>query len=192
MPENVFGSKLRTGIIPESLLENPNRVIIQHYFDNIVQRAEKADTRLVTPGPAVGVTLGGLQLLPTLVKQAITDRETSGGIVESARVNFTEEEPDKLAETEVITFSVLQRGPGAYSQGRPMEGDVKNLRPILREVVEDPDNPGYRLAKFGYLYDCRVRFTCWAKTNKTANIRAFWFEKLMLDYDWFYTYKGLN
>jgi hypothetical protein len=79
-----------------------------------------------------------------------------------------------------------------FSQGRPMEKKVQNLRPIVREILDDPDNPGYRKAILGYFYDNILRITCWARTNKAANARALWLEDVMEEYTWFFVYSGVN
>ena len=128
----------------------------------------------------------------SLIKDAINNYETRAGTPEENKVIFTEEEPDEKAQTEVITFSVIKREPGAFSQGAPFEGKVKNLKPLLREVSEDPTKPGYKSATYGYWHDNLVRFTCWARTNKAANKRAFWFEDLMDEYSWWFRLQGVE
>ena len=95
-------------------------------------------------------------------------------------------------DLETISIRLVRREPGRFSEGRPYEGDVRNLRPILRQVYDDPENPGYKRAEMGYWYDNTVRFTCWARTNKEADARALWFEALMEDYKWFYRLRGVN
>jgi hypothetical protein len=69
---------------------------------------------------------------------------------------------------------------------------VKNQNFIPRESLDDPDNPGYKLATVGYLYDNVVRFTCWARTNKAANSRVFWLENMMEEYKWWFRLQGIN
>jgi hypothetical protein len=127
-----------------------------------------------------------------LVKQAIDDLERRANLDTKNKILFTEEEPDYKSEGEIITFSLVKREPGAFGQGAPFESKVRNLRPILRENVADPENPGYRLATLGYWHDNLVRFTCWAKTNKTANDRALWFEDLMENYSWWFKAQGVD
>ena len=127
-----------------------------------------------------------------LVKDAIEHAEASQNIIEDRKVHFTEEDVDSDIKTETITFSLVRREPGAFSRGAPFEGKIKNLRPILREIRDDPESPQHKIFVYGYLHDNVVRFTMWAKTNKTANARALWFESLMLEYSWFFAMSGVG
>lgn len=128
----------------------------------------------------------------SLVRTAIDDYEKRANTLEINKVNFTEEEPDSKSQTETITFSVMRREPGAFAQGAPFEGKVKNLRPVFREQMDDPENPGYRLVTTGYWHDNIVRFTMWARTNKAANARALWFEKFAEEYSWWFKVQGVD
>jgi hypothetical protein len=143
--------------------------------------------RLKTPGASKN-----LLEFYSLVGQAINNYESRANISDVNKVVFTEEEPDVNAKSETITFSLMKRQPGAFSQGAPFEGNIKNLRPMFREEGNDLDNPGYRYMVLGYKYDNLVRFTCWARTNKVANARAEWFENFMEEYSWWYKAQGVE
>jgi hypothetical protein len=95
-------------------------------------------------------------------------------------------------ELEVVSLSLERREPGAFSQGAPFEGKVKNRTPLFREEIDDPDNPGYKLAILGYWYDNVLRMTCWARTNKAASDRALWVENVMVEYGWYFTSSGVS
>jgi hypothetical protein len=127
-----------------------------------------------------------------LILRGLQDYEARAGTPLAYQINFTEEDPDLDSETETITFRLMRREPGSFSQGTPFAGDIKNLRPILREKGNDPENPDYKYAITGYWYDNLVRFTCWAKTNKQANSRACWFEDFMEDYTWWFRLQGVS
>jgi len=175
-------------ILSEDQVTEEPRIIVRQQYSEIV-----SELRDVHPGLERSKTLGEAKSLLEfydLVDQAIEMYETRAGIPEHYRVNFTEEQPDFESETETITFSLVRREPGAFSQGAPFQGDIRNLRPMFREEGEDPENPGYRQITTGYWYDNIVQFTCWARTNKTANKRARWFEDLMEEYAWWFTMQG--
>lgn len=175
-------------LLPERMLVKPLnvRVIAESHFDGLVNLAIPSE-RTKTPQPAKNIVE-----VMELSRQAIDDYELRTHITESAKIDVTYAKPDVDHKVEVISVELVRRQPGMYGQGRPFENEVKNLRPILRENVIDPEHPGYRKAVFGYFYDNMLRFTCWARTNKQANERALWFETVMEEYAWFFVYSGAN
>src|SRR5690606_3025731 len=84
-----------------------------------------------------------------LVSKALNDYQNKENIVEDQRLRLSWEREDDIAQSTDISITILERKPAAFSQGGPGEGSVRNLRPVLREYVEDPNNPGYRIAVFG-------------------------------------------
>ena len=180
-------SQLETISFPEDLLRNPQRIEIRQQFSRLIEGASKAPARMKSPGAAKD--LRGIQ---ELIFQAITDKQNRAQTAEKARVKFTEEFPDFTAESQTVTFSVEKSVPGSFGEGGPFESNVKNLRPILREEVEDTDFPGYKVATLGYYYDNLIKLTCFARTNKEANVRTTWLQKLMSEYMWWYTWQGVN
>lgn len=182
-----MSSQLETVTFSEDLLRNPHRIEIRQQFSRLIEGATKLPSRIKSPGAAKD--LRGIQ---ELIFQAITDKQNRAQIVEKARVRFTEEFPDFNAESQTITFSVEKSVPGSFGEGSPFESSVRNLKPILREEVEDTDNPGYKVVTLGYYYDNLIKLTCFARTNKEANARTTWLQKLMSEYAWWYTRQGVN
>lgn len=173
-------------LLPSGVEPHKLRILVETVYDLNVQ----SDTL-----PAKSKTLGATKSLIEfydLVNRALTDYQARAGISLVNYVNFTEEDPDPKDTTEVISFRLIRREPGAYSQGAPFEGSVKNLKPIVRETGVDDDNSDYRFAIQGYWYDNLIRFNCWARTNKQANERACWFEDFMEDYTWWFKLQGVN
>ena len=181
-------STLRTDILTDEQIEEQKKIkfIAGTQFKTIVDTATRFD-KTTTPGPAKNI----IEVME-LIKTAIEDRDRRQHKTADARVVVSYEDPDTDALLETITLSLIRREPGTYSQGRPMEGKVKQLRPILRELQSDSENPGYQRAIMGYFYDNVLQLTCWARTNKTANERAIWLETLMEDYMWWFVYSGTN
>jgi len=181
---------LNDDLNPSLLISEP-KIVVEEIFnftagDDINKaRQNSGMTRSMSPAKT-------LTEFFEMVQEAINNYETRALIDPVNKVLFTEEEPDKEAFNEAITFSVLKREPGSFSQGSPFEGKIKNLKPMFRESGTDPENPGYRYATYGYWHDNLVRFTCWARTNKAANKRAFWFEDLMDEYNWWFRLQGVD
>jgi hypothetical protein len=159
--------------VPEELLDPNVRISVEHIFNNQIERSLDSSSS-TAPGRARNY----YEFL-TLVEKALEDYQTRTPILPISR------------KLKMSWESVVKRKPGAFSQGAPFEGSVKNLRPVLREHREDPDNPGYRTAVLGKWFDNSVRFTCWAQTNKEAIQRSFWFEKFMEKYTWFFVASGV-
>lgn len=180
-------SELDDILDPELAIVDP-RITVQQVFDFV-----KGDAAPRAAGRAT--TLGSTKSLLEcydLVRRAIDDYESRAGVAEGNKICFTEEEPDVDSETESVVFSLIERLPGQFAQGQPMSRDHVNLRPMIRDEFNDPENPGYRCVVNGYYYDNIVRFTCWARTNKAANARAEWFENLMEEYSWWFKLQGVD
>jgi hypothetical protein len=174
-------------ILSEGLTEEQARIIVQQVSQVHVERSEdRFSDRSKTLGQAKS-----LLEFYDLVRQAINDYDTRAGTIEQHRIKFTEEEPDASSQTETVTFSLVKREPGMFDQGPPFGGTVRNLRPMIREIQDDEEHPGYKRIITGYWYDNIVRFTCWARTNKRANYRAWWFENFMQEYSWWFTMSGV-
>lgn len=179
---------LRTDIIPEALKQKQARVIVQSQFDSIINNAEsQASIRSKTPGTAKNITE-----FYSLVKEAIENREKNQKTPDDAKVLLTHNEVEVSSKALSIAIELMSREPGRFSEGAPMQGKTRNLRPLLREVVADPDNPGYRKAIMGYWHDNLVKFTCWSRTHKEAEALALSFEALMEDYIWFFRMQGVH
>ena len=173
--------------LPEGLEDQPPRVIAQHIAGGIQTTAGQPLSK--TPGTAKDISE-----FYDLVKQAITHSENESNASAERKVDFTRDYslgPGGM-KNEIITYKLKRRQPGDFSQGDPFGGTVKNLKPIFRESINDEDNPTYKKLIFGYWYDNEVEFTCYGRTNKEADQRALWFEKLMNNYLWFFRYSGVN
>jgi hypothetical protein len=174
-------------LLNEELTEDQAKIIARDRFDSLLElpNALRAPGRSRTPTPAAN-----LNQFYNLVRLAIQNKEQRAGTTNPIR--FTEEDTNIPAETETIVFSLINRRPGAFAGGPPGTNGPRNLKPRQRELISDPENPGNRIAIMGYWYENIVRFTCWARTNKTANERALWFEDLMIEYDWWFCLQGVN
>lgn len=182
-------ASLLQDLLNTELTEADVRVLVRSIFENSLV---DPDAKRI---PGKSKTLGDAKSLNEfyeLVGQAIDNYEKRAGVSAEKKVIYTEEEPDTSSRTETVTFSLMSREPGSFSQGAPLEGKVRNLRPMFREEGDDPENPGYRYMVLGYWYDNVVRLTCWARTNKTANARAEWLEGLMEEYSWWYKAQGVD
>lgn len=171
---------------PKELTQKqPTISVSSRVFDSQVERAQQP-TRGTTPGRARNY----FEFLE-LVAKGLTDFQDKENIFPGQRLRLAWQRQDDIADSNSITVTISKREPGIFAQGAPFEGSVQNLRPVLREYKDDPDNPGYRLAIYGKWYDNLVEFTCWADTNAEAIERAFFFEDFMEKYNWFFVLSGV-
>lgn len=171
---------------PKELLNSgPKITVVTQAFESQVEKAEQSP-KGTTPGRAKNY----FEFLQ-LVNKALNDYQTRENIIDNQRLRLAWEREDDIADTQSISVTITRREPGTFSQGAPFEGSVRNLRPVLREYKNDPDNPGYRIAVYGKWYDNLVKFTCWASTNAEAIRRSFWFEEFMEKYTWFFVISGV-
>jgi len=185
-----FESLLRTDILDDEITTEQKRVrvIAETQFMTIVNNATVINNKTTTPNPSKNI----IEAMD-LIKSAVESYELREHASKDAKINITYAYPDTNIDLETISICLEERSPGMHSQGSPSRrGAVKNLRPLLRETIEDPSNPGYKRAILGYFYDNTLSLTCWARTNKAANDRALWLENVMEEYTWFFAISGVN
>tara|TARA_Y100000310_G_C20670025_1_gene809724 strand:- start:266 stop:982 length:717 start_codon:yes stop_codon:yes gene_type:complete len=132
-----------------------------------------------------------------LTKDCIDDYQDRTDISEQNQVMFSEEGPAQDAFTEYITYRVTDRRPGKRSGGRHGGAElgkdgIREWRPQLRRIQEDPDDVTKKELIMGQFFDNVVEFSCWAQTNKAVNARALWFEDLMSSYHWYLRLNGVK
>lgn len=182
-------STVRTDILPEDLKEvQPQvKVYAEQQFNYILRNTEKFQCKTVTPNSTKNIieTMG-------LIKNAFEDFYEREHANQDAKVVITYEEPERTSEFETVTIKLDERRPGAWERGAPGDAKIRQLKPLLREVLDDKDNPGYKRAILGMTYDNWLCLTAWARTNKAANDRAIWIEKVMEEYAWYFGYMGVK
>lgn len=180
---------IRTDILPEELTEADKIFLVQlvQDFKRQNQQFLKSSERSRRPNPAKS-----LNQFFELTKEVIGDKEHVDNTIEESKILFTPEYPPKDIERVTMSFSVVRREPASMSQGRHFNQQRQEWKPHVREIKDDPNNPGYKLTVLGQKFENIVQFILWAKTHKEANKRADWFEDLMREYAWFIKYKGVD
>ena len=168
-------------------------VKIDKYLEELsINTAElKRAPRLRTPFPAKDVD-GFFRL----VGQALQAQQEAEGVQNP--IVYTEDMPetDDNITSEVITYCVKGRKPGhvqQVGQGGAMRDRIQRSRKKrFREAYDDPENPGLKIYTYGQEFDNIVEFKIWARTNKTANARAMWFENFMEQWCWYFEASGVK
>lgn len=125
-----------------------------------------------------------------VAKSLIDDCQDREGITDEHLVRLVEEYPPENMHTygnEVITFRVIERKPGMMNTkgtGRPHRKATyshQEVRPDLaNKVITVESRP----------VDHVIEFNCWATSNKLANRRAIWLEKLFINSAFAFEVKG--
>ena len=126
----------------------------------------------------------------TIAKSLILDAQDRDGINTEDRVTLVEEYPPEDMSTygnEVITFRVIERKPGMMNSkgtGRPHRKATfshQEIRPSMpNKVITVESRP----------VDHVIEFNCYATSNKVANKRAIWLEKLFINSAFVFEVKG--
>lgn len=188
---------VREDLIPDELLEDQTVIaepqdrsfVVQH----LISATYKSDgievrDRMRQPQPAKDISVDGYF---ALVKEALDHKYKQDSIIVENQPVFTEEYPPTDLTTEVISFMVRKRAPATFG-GPPFQGKRQEFKSRIRSVNDDPNHPNFRLFTMGQQFENIVVFTCWAKTNKTVNARALWFEDFMTEYAWFLKWNGVT
>lgn len=191
-PDIIDGSLIQN-ILTDEMSTNNRRITVERIYEaSFLRDTTLSQRKIRTPKEAKW----SLTDVYTKMRQAIENYEERANTPTENRITFTEDESDRKSHTEIISVKCINRHPGLFSQGTPYDagkaGAVKNLLPILREEINDPEHKGYRIAILGKWFDNVVRLTCWARTNKRANYRADWLETLMEEYMWWFKSEGID
>jgi hypothetical protein len=128
----------------------------------------------------------------TIARQLIENAQDREGVGSDLVVPLTEEYPpepfDDLGD-ELIAYRVLRREPAKMNTkgtGRPQRKSMYHYD-IIR-----PENPNKAIIVESRPVDHIIEFTCWGKTNKLANARAIWLEKLFINHSWVFVTNGVE
>jgi hypothetical protein len=189
----ILDSSLIEDILDDDLAYDNQRITVERIYEaSFTRQTSQFQRKLRTPKNAIY----SLSDVYDKFRLAIENYESRANTPVIDKITFTEDFSDLENATEIISVSCQMRDPGMFAQGTPYDAmgnsKVKNLKPMLREEVNDPDHKGYKIAICGKWFDNVVRLTCWAKTNKRANYRADWLENLMDEYDWWFKSEGID
>tara|TARA_R110002126_G_scaffold155054_1_gene302087 strand:- start:1054 stop:1743 length:690 start_codon:yes stop_codon:yes gene_type:complete len=164
--------------------------VIDDYLEQLAAQ-NSTSQKLRSPYPAQDVD-GFFRL----VGQALTAAQRAEGVQNP--IVYTEDTPeaDDNITGEVISYSLRQRKPGHFEQGGQGSAmgnrKTRARKKIFREAFDDPDHAGLKIYTFGKEFDNIVEFKLHARTNKTANARAMWFENFMEEYTWYFRASGVK
>jgi len=183
---------VRDDILPENLTQEQGIVvesIVRSFTDSFGSREMyfPIGERSHQPKPAQDI-----DGFTDLVMRVIEEQQNSEDVPLKNRVSFLQDFSPGDITTEVISFGLLRRQPASMSQGQHFNQKVREVKPRVRGVEVDPTRPGYKVIVLGQQFESELIFTCWAKTNKTANRRARWLEDTLKSWTWYIRHAGVQ
>ena len=191
--DNPFPSNIDE-ILTDDLTDTTERVVARELYDMEFSVDHRTRTFINERTRSAGDAKNIYEFYE-LVRQAVRNMESRAGRRVQDAIRLTEEEPDFDSINETITISLISRQPGVYGDGPPGQkgqSAVRTYKEVLINEMDDPQYTGYRQRVSGLFIDNIVRFTCWARNNKTVNDRALWFERLLKEYDWWFKLSGVE
>jgi len=188
-----------TESVDESLLKAEDRISVQLVeYDKVLYETEvpvglinpyttRAENFL--PNSARAMTLS---VFFETASKLIADAQGRAGADSSKTIKLTEEYPPEPFETygdEVIAYRVLKREPArmnAKGTARP------HRKSTFTDEVTAPEYPNKVIIIEARPIDHLIEFTCWGKSNKLANARALWLEKLFITHAWAFEVQGAD
>lgn len=99
-----------------------------------------------------------------------------------------------IEETEAcqIRFQLQKRTFGIFNQQSKPHDGVRAVKPILIDILEDIDHPGYKVLAYAQFFDNSIEFTSWSKNYRDANRGAIMIERFFQFYEPIFKMKGLQ
>lgn len=189
---------LRVEAVPEELADpeaklrvvilDSEKVISDYEIAGKLENPFEFDISSFVPN-AIPMTL---PLFFEIAGKLIEKAQESAGVVSGKRVKLTEEYPPEPFEgfgDEVVVFRLLSRRPALMNSSA-------TARPQRKAAYSydflDPEYPNKVIVVEARPLDHVIEFSCWAKSNKLANKRALWIEKLFVTNDWVFLSQGVE
>lgn len=125
-----------------------------------------------------------------IASKLILNAQERAGIKKSKRVKLIEEYPPEPFDDygdEVIAYRLLKREPALMNTKGTSRPHRKST---YSHQAMTPDFPNKTIVIESRPIDHVIEFNCWAKSNKLANARALWLEKLFVNHAWAFEVQG--
>ncbi len=127
-----------------------------------------------------------------IASNIVSDAQDRADTLADKKVSLIEEyPPDRISDfgDEVICYRLLKREPAnmnAKGTGRPQR------KSIYSYDARSSKYPNKAVIVESRPIDHTIEFTCWGKSNKLANARALWLEKLFVNHAWAFEVQGVE
>ena len=183
--------------VNSDLLDDELIKVVVYESDKVIYQNEIA-TKLINPYEfdasrfLPNIKTMSLDRFFSIASGLISKAQERAGVKEEKRVILTEEYPPDPFESygdEVVAYRVLKREPALMNTkgtARPQRRST-----YYYDLVE-ATLPSKVLVVEARPLDHLIEFTCWGKSNKLANARATWLEKLFVNHSWAFEVHGVE
>jgi hypothetical protein len=126
----------------------------------------------------------------TIAQQLVLDAQQKEGVLKERQVSLIEEYPPENMDAfgdEVVTFKIVERKPGLMNTKGT---DRPHRKSTYSHQEMRPGMPNKIITVESRPVDHVIEFNCWATSNKLANNRAIWLEKLLINSAFVFELKG--
>ncbi len=131
-----------------------------------------------------------LDIFFDIAQKLLADSQEREGVKASRLVKLVEEYPPESMDDygdEVITFKLVERKPGLMNTKGT---DRPHRKATYSHQEARPNMPNKIITVESRPVDHVIEFNCWATSNKIANKRAIWLEKLFINSAFVFELKG--
>jgi len=187
-----------TETVPEELLDEREVYQVSIVEGDAVTHKYEVATKLENPWEfdaerfLPNTTPMSLPRFFEIASNIISDAQDRDGANADKKVSLIEEyPPDRISDfgDEVICYRLLKREPAnmnAKGTGRPQRKSVHSYD------ARSSTYPNKAVIVESRPIDHIIEFSCWAKSNKLANSRALWLEKLFVNHAWAFEVQGVE
>jgi hypothetical protein len=124
--------------------------------------------------------------LPTTGDRLVLDDQNMVNFISA----YPLEHADPATWRDTITYKVLRREPGTI-QAHPFDAR-KEIKPRIRQIIPDPDNPNHHMSVWAQWFDNVIRFEFWTTTANGGDSLVSWFEDFLYKYTWVWKKNGVQ
>jgi len=121
------------------------------------------------------------------------------GLINAYRANEKEFKASPIGHTYTfdliksigIQTKVLKRGPGVFEQTNTPFAGTRNFKPTKRDIVSDPEAPGYQVVVNQHFYDNLISIIPYSKNARNADDGAYFLEEFIQSHMIYFRRRGL-
>lgn len=95
-------------------------------------------------------------------------------------------------ENNAIRYEILQRTPASLEQGAGPHNGRKSFKWMLRDIIDDPINHGYKILVYIKEFDNTINLLSYSKNYRDADRYAYFLEDTLDTYAHLFGLKGLS
>ena len=99
---------------------------------------------------------------------------------------------EEALQTNSISYRILSGEPGPFGKGKVNQPSVSRHNSFLRGVIDDPDDPNYKIYIMSRLQTYMVEFCISSSNSREADELILWLQNILNNYVWYFKYSGIK